>query len=287
VQGIEGRVIVADVVLDPGSAGGPVFTREGRLVGISSIPGEDEDGAAGESRVIRVEEVCAAVAAAEPAMKDAAAPDAAPLPVEPARPFPIAPPAAPAAPALDAHRLSSSDYDVTFITPVLLQAARQPAARDRAGAGRVPDPREIDPLDDFANWRTYVRDEAAVLMIRVTPKLTEGFWTKVARGAAQTQGVSLPPIKRFKPGFARLQAFCGEAEVTPIHPFKLVQRVSETEAIYEGLYVFDPDALGPPCGTVRLVLYSEKAPQQGETRVVEAKVLRRIWDDFAPYRAGR
>ena len=31
----------------------------------------------------------------------------------------------------------------------------------------------------------------------------------------------------------------------PIHPFKLEQRVSESDAIYEGLYVFDPGALGP------------------------------------------
>ena len=105
--------------------------------------------------------------------------------------------------------------------------------------------------------------------------------------STRTQGVSLPPIKRFKPGFGRPQAFCGEAEVTPVHPFKLEQRVSETDAVYEGLYVFDPDALGPACGTVRLVLYSEKDPQKGETRPVDATVLRRIWDDFAPYRSLR
>ena len=95
----------------------------------------------------------------------------------------------------------------------------------------------------------------------------------------------MPPIKRFKPGFARLQAFCGDAEVTPIHPFKLEQRVSESNAIYEGLYVFDPGALGPPCGSVKLVLYSEKEPQKGETRVVDPNVLKQIWEDFVPYRA--
>ena len=105
-----------------------------------------------------------------------------------------------------------------------------------------------------------------MLLIRVTPKLVEGFWTTVARGAARTQGVALPPIKHFKSGFSRMRAFCGDAEVTPIHPFKLEQRVSETDAIYEGLYVFDPGALGPQCGTVKLVLYSEKEPEKGDTR---------------------
>ena len=84
-----------------------------------------------------------------------------------------------------------------------------------------------------------------------------------------------------------MRAFCGDAEVTPIHPFTLVQRVSASDAIAEGLYVFDPAALGPQCGTVRLELYSEKAPAKADTRVVDAKVLEQIWQDFAPYhRAG-
>ena len=83
---------------------------------------------------------------------------------------------------------------------------------------------------------------------------------------------------------ARMRAFCGDAEVTPIHPFKVEQRVSESDVIYEGLYVFDPGALGPECGTVKLVLYSEKEPEKGDTRVVDPKVVQQIWDDFAPYR---
>ena len=53
--------------------------------------------------------------------------------------------------------------------------------------------------------------------------------------------------------------------------------VTETEAIYEGLYVFAHDALGPQCGSVKLVLYSEKAPAKGDTRVVDLKVLQQIW----------
>jgi hypothetical protein len=105
-----------------------------------------------------------------------------------------------------------------------------------------------------------------VLFVRVTPKMAESFWTKVARGAAMTQGMALPPIKRLKSGFERLQAFCGRTEVTPIHPFKLELRVSETDTIYEGLYAFDPAALGPGCSTVTLVLYSEKEPAKADTR---------------------
>ena len=62
-------------------------------------------------------------------------------------------------------------------------------------------------------------------MIRATPKMVESFWKTLLRGAAQTQGVSLPPIKRLKAGFSRMQLFCGDAEVTPIHPFKIEHRI--------------------------------------------------------------
>jgi hypothetical protein len=102
--------------------------------------------------------------------------------------------------------------------------------------------------------------------------------------AAHTQGVSLPPIKRIKSGFGRLRAFCGDAEVTPIHPFRIEQRVSESEAIYEGLYVFDPAALGPNCGAVKLMLYSEKEPEKPETKVVDPAIVQRFWDDFKTWR---
>ena len=146
-------------------------------------------------------------------------------------------------------------------------------------------PAAVRPLIDFGNWSEYVADFPPVLLLRVTPRLVEGFWTTVARGAASTQGVSLPPIKRFKSGFSRMRVFCGEKEVTPIHPFKLEHRVSESDVVAEGLYVFDPGALGPQCGTVKLVLYSEKEPDKASSRVVDPKVIQQVWQDFEAYRA--
>jgi hypothetical protein len=125
-----------------------------------------------------------------------------------------------------------------------------------------------------------------VLAVRVTPRLAEGFWTTVARGAAYTQGVQVPSIKHFKPGFARLQAYCGDVEVAPIHPFLLDARISETDAVREGLYIFDPQALGPHCRTVKLSLYSEKDPKKADTRVVDPQLVERVWQDFASYRAA-
>jgi hypothetical protein len=137
---------------------------------------------------------------------------------------------------------------------------------------------------EFSNWSEYVEDTPPVLLVRVTPKMVESFWTKFGRAAASTQGVNLPAFKHIKSGFLRMRAYCGDAEVTPIHPFKLDLRVTETEAIYEGLYVFDPGAFAPSCASVKLVLTSEKEPEKADTKIVDAKVVQQIWQDFAPWR---
>jgi S1-C subfamily serine protease len=269
------RAIVSDFRLPRGSAGGPVFTVGGDVLGITSVENGEDESLGGDSRVVRVHEACALVAAAEQTMKDAAPPNGAHLPVEPARTFPVSDvtDAEPRrAGSLSPYQMSSSDFDVVFITPLLTQGA--PDQSETALQRR---------LLDFGNWADYVRDVPPVLLVRVTPKLVEGFWTRVARGAARTQGVSLPPFAHIKTGFARMRALCGDDEVTPIHRFTLEQRVSEGDPIDEGLYVFDPKALGPHCGTVTLVMYSEKEPNKGDTRVVAPKVLQQIWQDLAPY----
>jgi hypothetical protein len=201
--------------------------------------------------------------------------------VEPARPFPVAELKSVVqrrVGALNPYQMVAADFDLAFITPVHIYGAQYLAERagGRANSGT--------PLLDFGDWSEYVADVPPVLLIRVTPKMVESFWAKVARGAAQTKGVALPPMKHIKSGFLRLRALCGDTEVMPIHPFKVEQRISETEGVYEGLYVFDPGALGPDCGKVQLVLYSEKAPEKGDTRLVDARLIEQIWQDFAPYR---
>jgi hypothetical protein len=135
---------------------------------------------------------------------------------------------------------------------------------------------------DFGTWSEYLADYPRALLVRVTPKMVEGLWAKVARGAAMTQGVALPAMKRAKSGFLRMRAFCGDAEMMPIHPFVVEHRISETEALDEGLYVFDPAALGPRCSMVKLSIYSEGEPDKSDTRIVDPRVLQQITQDFAP-----
>ena len=290
---VEPHASVADFRLAPGSTGGPVFSTGGGVIGLSSVVDDQDERRRRDARIVPVDDVCEAVRSAQKAMQTAQRPVATRLPVEPLRPLPVG--------ALDAavqrragnlspYQMSSSDFDIAFLTPVLVYGAQHNTqANTRVGRASTRGPQVQQGTQvaatDFGGWSDYFADVPPVLVVRVTPKLAESFWTTVARGAAYTQGVALPPIKHFKPGFSRLHALCGDVEVTPIHPFTLEQRVSETDAIREGLYVFDPKALGPHCKSVRLVVYSEKEPQKQDTRAVDPQVIERIWQDFAPYRA--
>jgi len=287
------HALETDLDLEPASAGGPAFLADATLVGLTSVvDGSDERRP--DYRVVRTGDVCALIASAEKLAKDTARPLAAPLPVEPVRSFPpgaLEEIAKQHAVSHNPYQASSSEFDVAFITPGLIYGARhqtRPSSLPtRPMRTPTPDPEaelRAQALVDFGRWSGYVADYPPVLLVRVTPRLVEGFWTMIGRGAARTQGMSLPPVKRFKAGFARLQAFCGETEVKPIHPFALERQLSDTTTIDEGLYVFDPGAFAPGCASTRLVLYSQKSLDKGDTIVVDSKVLQQVWEELAPYR---
>jgi S1-C subfamily serine protease len=292
VRGVTPKEIATDFILPSGSAGGPVFTAGGAVVGLTSFVARPEETSQSEPRVVRVDDVCAVLAPAQQAMKTGQPPGGTLLPVEPMRPFP----ADALTGALERRRgslapytLSSADFDIALLTPVVVyHELHAPTTIPRTTSKDTRSPKaELSFMRermDFGAWSDYVSDIWPALLIRVTPRFVEGFWTKVGRAAAQTQGVVLPPIERYKSGFVRLRALCGAVEVTPIHPFELERRVSERATIDEGLYVFDPGALGPHCGTVTLVLHSAAGPEQGDKQVVDPKILEQIWQDFEPYR---
>lgn len=295
ISRVEPGAVLADFLLDPAGAGGPVFTGSGNVIGITSLIGEEDENRRGDVKIVPVANACAVVATAEKKMAGAAPPSGALLPVDPPRAFPVDALKAIVEKrigSLGPYQIASSEFDVAFITPVHMYGvqyqAEQARERERKKASRTPEPQQAftNRLMDFANWSTYVEDFPPVLLVRVTPKMGESFWTTVARGAARTQGMAIPPIKRFKYSFERLRAFCGSAEVAPIHPFKIEQHVSETSTMYEGLYVFDPATLGPQCGTVKLVMYSDKEPTKEDATIVDPKVVRQIWQDFEPYRTA-
>lgn len=250
------QAIFADFRLRRDDEGGPVFDHGGELIGISALTAEEDNRGQGETWIVPVDRACETLTAAQ--AKAAAAPAATHLPLEsPANPAAMRPAAGP---HTQAPTLSSSSFDITLLTPAL-------ARTDDMVAG---------PRSDFGNWSDYVRTAPPVLLIRVSPQFEESVLKKIARGAAATQGVALPPLKSFTANFLRLRAFCGDTEVLPIHPFIIERQVAERNTIKEGLYVFDPAAFGPECVTVRLSMYSEKEPQKADVKTIDAKLFQQV-----------
>ena len=138
------------------------------------------------------------------------------------------------------------------------------------------DASRANPRTDFANWTEYVNNAPPVLLVRVTPQFEESLWKTIVRGAAQTQGIALPPLKSFGANFLRLRAFCGAAEVAPIQPFTIVREVEERASIREGFYVFAPGDFGAHCPTVRFDLYSEKSPDRADPLTVDPTLFQTL-----------
>ena len=267
VTGVGPRLVLSDLRLLRATAGSPVFAAGG-LIGFTTVDDRDPD-ARSDARIVRIDQACEVMTTVEKKVAEAMPPDATRLPLDP-RPVAVSALTEAVknrAGSLSPYSMSATDFDLTFITPGHMYGAKDQVRR---------------PVMEFGNWSDYFADYPRALVVRVTPKMAEGLWARVARGAAMTQGMSLPPMKRAKASFLRMRAFCGDTELAPIHPFVVEHRVSETQAIYEGLYVFDPAALVPSCGAVKLTVYSEDETDKGDARVVDEKVLQQIARDFAP-----
>jgi S1-C subfamily serine protease len=287
VRRIAQDFVETDITSGEGGSGGPVFDIKGAVIGMTSPRDDRALQGRGDARVVRASEICTVAGLAAAKLDSVASPPPTRLPVEPDRPYPTAileNLVSRRAGNLNPYRMTASEFEVAFLTPVHVYHGQQRGA-GRGSSGPPDAAWLLERLStDFGNWSEYVDDLPPVLMVRVTPKLVESFWAKIARGAAYTQGVALPAIKHLESGFAGLRLYCGDTEVTPIHPFVIEQEVSDTQTVREGLYVFEPGAVSPDCGGVKVSLFSEKDPEKGDTRVVEEKVIRQVWEDFGPYR---
>ncbi len=257
-----GTVFEVDWRLTGGTAGGPVFDANGRPIGITVADEERRDPPSdprrGNSQVIPINNVCSVLAAAEKTMAGASPPPRTRLRVEelPAATR-VREPADPKAPPLSIPTISSSNFDISLLTPTMVDS----------------EPTTWHPRTDFGQWTDYVKSAPPVLLVRVTPQFEESWWKTILRGAAQTQGVALPPLKSATANFLRMRAFCGATEVAPIHPFTIERQVQGRASIREGLYVFGITDFGPHCGTVRFDLYSEKSPDKADSRIVDAMMF--------------
>ena len=250
--------------LEPGTAGGPVFNADGTAIGIAV--GEDDNDRAQrrESYVVPLSNACSVIAAAEQKMSAAKPPAAAVLRTEAGLPRTRM---ATIGEARKTSRLqppviAASDFDIALVTPPMITG----------------DQSTWSPRTFFANWAAYVANAPQVLFVRASPQFEESMWRMIARGAAATQGVMLPPLRSFNANFLRMRAFCGGAEVTPIHRFIIEMPIQDRAPIREGLYVFALTDFGTHCPSVRFDLFSEKSPNKADSRTIDPATFAKIAD---------
>jgi S1-C subfamily serine protease len=138
IVSVERPAPVADFSFAPGGAGGPVFSSAGTLVGVSSLVDDGDQGSGRAARVIPIGDACAVLSEAQNAVPAGTAPTAARLPVELSKPF--------AAGALESavrsrgglvspYAMSTSDFDIAFLTPVVIYSAQHAPARTSGRGG--------------------------------------------------------------------------------------------------------------------------------------------------------
>lgn len=300
---IERTAIISDININHGNSGGPLFNSQGKVVGITTFGDVTSQGGPGISGILKIDEAESTINEARARMATITRPSPTLLPVEPSNTFPID--------ALKSMLLqekfdakpyffNEGDFDIAFITPILtyraekeseIRAAKEKNKRNRKSQTAVQD--SFRPLDELKNWEQYVGEYKPVLFVRATPRLKETGGSIFLRSLAASGGAYNVPAKmRFKTDFYRMKLMCGSKEVAPIVPGRIAHVVNvrngfvnATDATYEGFYEYPADAIGPSCGQVSLMLFSEKKPDSATTKTVSEKTVGRVFDDFAPYRA--
>ena len=300
VSRIEERAIISDININPGNSGGPLFNSTGKVIGLTTF---GEGGGAkpgpGISGIVRIEQAKATIAKAREKMATTTRPEKRFLPVEPTVRFPLE--SVKASMAMEKYDtrpyiFTQGDFDMAVITPVLnyhfqgageIQAVKEKQKRSKNAKIQGT----FQPLDELHGWAEYAGEYRPVILIRARPQLHEGFWSAMNRGMAANYGIRAQAKLRFKNDFYRMDLRCGDKVIEPIHPAKIAHVVNEnnifvnvTDASYEGLYTYPPDAISPSCGTVTLNVYTEKEPEKPTTKVLDRKTIDRVWSDFATYR---
>ena len=304
VSKVEERAIISDVNINHGNSGGPLFNSLGQVIGITTflVPGGNGPGVSG---VVRIDQTFPTLEQARKKMRDASAPDARLLPVEPTDPYPLeALKETIRSTKLDRkpYIFTMGGFDVALGTPILkyelqeevgLAAEKERGKRTKKRNEAVQN--TFEPLQELREWAEYAGEYKPVLFVQAAPQLRETFMSALGRGMAASGGIYGGPAHlKFKTDFYRMKLFCGDKEVEAIQPGKAATVanahnafVNVTDATYVGIYSYPPDAISPSCGKVTLQLYSEKQPDKPESKDLDQKTVDRVWNDFRPYFTAR
>ncbi len=304
ISKVEKQAIISDININHGNSGGPLFSMDGKVLGITTFGDFAAKGGPGISGIVRIDCARDVISEARNVSSSVPMPSKELLPVDPQEAY--------SSEALkkalsgrtsksfrdDQYGFSMGDFEVTFQTPVLAAGLRalqdqeihkeQTKREKRAGM----DSSGNAALEELRDWMQYVGENAPVFVIRAAPKLREGFLSGLSRGLAASQGYYAGPAKlNYATDFISMNLYCGDRMVQPIQPNRIEfahneqdYSVSVKDAAYYGFYSYPFDAIGPECGNVSLHIFSLKKREEPQEKVVPVKVVQRIWNDFEAYR---
>ena len=294
ISKVQERILISDININPGNSGGPLFNNAGQVVGLTTF-GERDGAGPGVSGIVRIEEALALIEMNR-AKATGVPPSGTLLPVEPLTPYPVEGlKAALKREKFDArpYYLSVGDFNIALSTPPLdfreqeeerLQAER---ARQKRNKKHQDTAASEDDSDAPKEWLEDAGAHPAVFEVYVQAKAKEGVGAGFGRAFLTPNA---PAKLKFKTDFQKMQLFCGEKEVQPIHPGRVPVSVSVhnravkmEDATFKGIYLYPPDAINPQCGQAKLVIYSTKGDEP-IVKVFDEKTVQAVWADFDAFR---
>jgi hypothetical protein len=269
ISKIEHTSIFSDININPGSSGGPLFNLRGEVTGITSAQMHLL------ASIIPIDEARPLIKRARRELSGASPPSAELLPVEPDDFFP-----ADALLSLLRHHqkidvkpyfLTAGEFLVKILTPTLryylenkdeIQVTHKRRKYSRKDSQQDELPEDI--LEEAQEYQPTV-------LIQIVPK--HGLWNR-----------------QFKDSFRSMRLLCADKEVPPIDPgrshFELPKNHIQGTTT-AGFYSYQPDAISPNCGSVKLEIFSDNAPGTPIVRSVSTATVERIWADMEPYRGTK
>jgi S1-C subfamily serine protease len=299
VSSADEHAIVSDAGVNWLNTGGPLINLDGYVVALNSIK-ESQLALADVSAGPRVASSVAAASIADAVQRartalpslGAAAPTDSLLPVLPSDPFPKAPIDAVSAVStlnLQVYRTGAGPFRVLVMTPQIMawrqvQADKALADRKQHDPRKAAQWRRIDPIEGWRDWRDYLDDRRAVVVVNVMP-----------------DGAAFPfydadKLQSFDAGnFKSMVITRDGVPIVPVEKVRIpaVLNVDEMHASgrqipMQGIYVyrirdFAPRAVGTTANyAVRIVDAAQ--PDKPVLIPIQAALIEQLWKDFTPYR---
>ena len=270
----DAKEIVADAKIS--RPGGPLFNSSGNAVGLAQYADE-------KFRIMPLAAANDILADAKQKLASGTPPSARLLPTVPTEPFPADKLRAPGRGhwEKDVYSFKAGDFYVELVTPIAQYEADTENYEQEMKEYTKHSKGRSAPVEREHNYD-------AVLRIAAIPQTKMPFWENFANSAVSNSRA--PTVLKYKNGFSKMRLLCGDKEVDPIWPRRVTEEGGRgwytvlADESSGGRYLYAHDAVTPQCGKVTLQLFSTKAPDRPLEKVLDAKQVTRIWEDFEAYR---